>query len=132
MLSYKRTVYPLLNKTTLFRPNKAFNNQLRMVSAITSNEQFTDAISNGTTLVDFFAEWCGPCKMISPVLDKLEPQYESIKFVKVDIDNLSDIAKKYEITAVPSFVFFKDGEVVDVVRGAAAAQVKQALDKLKA
>ncbi|GMM51791.1 thioredoxin [Starmerella bacillaris] len=103
-----------------------------MVSAITSNEQFTDAISNGTTLVDFFAEWCGPCKMISPVLDKLEPQYESIKFVKVDIDNLSDIAKKYEITAVPSFVFFKDGEVVDVVRGAAAAQVKQALDKLKA
>lgn len=103
-----------------------------MVQSITSAQEFNDAISKGLVIVDFYATWCGPCKMVAPIVEKLEPQYEGVKFLKVDIEQVADVASKYEVTAVPSFIYLKDGQVVDVVRGAAPAQIKQGLDKLKA
>lgn len=128
--SYKRVTSPLLALAT--RTNKFSFNQLRMVQSITSAQEFNDAISKGLVIVDFYATWCGPCKMVAPIVEKLEPQYEGVKFLKVDIEQVADVASKYEVTAVPSFIYLKDGQVVDVVRGAAPAQIKQGLDKLKA
>ncbi len=64
-------------------------------------------------LVDFFATWCGPCRMLAPVLEELEPQYEGkIRFVKVDVDEAPDLANQYGVWGVPSLILFRDGEPV--------------------
>ena len=69
--------------------------------------------------VDFYADWCGPCKMMSPVIDKLAEEYNGrIKVGKVNVDENSDLAVKYGIMSIPNMVFFKNGEVVDRVVGA--------------
>ena len=69
--------------------------------------------------VDFYADWCGPCKMMSPVIDKLAEEYAGrIKVGKVNVDENSDLAVKYGIMSIPNMVFFKNGEVVDRVVGA--------------
>ena len=69
--------------------------------------------------VDFYADWCGPCKMMSPVIDKLAEEYEGrIKVGKVNVDENGDLAVKYGIMSIPNMVFFKNGEPVDRVVGA--------------
>ena len=68
--------------------------------------------------VDFYADWCGPCKMMSPVIDKLAEEYEGrIKVGKVNVDENGDLAVKYGIMSIPNMVFFKNGEPVDRVVG---------------
>ena len=69
--------------------------------------------------VDFYADWCGPCKMMSPVIDKMSEEYAGrIKVGKVNVDENSDLAVKYGIMSIPNMIFFKNGEVVDRVVGA--------------
>ena len=69
--------------------------------------------------VDFYADWCGPCKMMSPVIDKLAEEYEGkIKVGKVNVDENGDLAVKYGIMSIPNMIFFKNGEVADRVVGA--------------
>ena len=69
--------------------------------------------------VDFYADWCGPCMMMSPVIDKMAEEYAGrIKVGKVNVDENSDLAVKYGIMSIPNMVFFKNGEVVDRVVGA--------------
>ena len=69
--------------------------------------------------VDFYADWCGPCKMVSPVIDKLAEEYEGkIKVGKVNVDENGDLAVRYGIMSIPNMVFFKNGEVADRVVGA--------------
>jgi thioredoxin 1 len=83
-------------------------------------------------LVDFWAEWCGPCKMIAPILDELADEYDGrVKIAKVDVDNNQGLAVKYGITAIPSLLFFKDGEVVDQVRGLRSKRdLKESFDRV--
>ncbi len=66
-----------------------------------------ELIKEGTYLVDFYAEWCGPCKMLTPVLENLE---DKINVIKVDIDKFEKLAFEYRIMSVPTLIFFKDGE----------------------
>ncbi|AOA64704.1 Cytoplasmic thioredoxin isoenzyme 1 [Komagataella phaffii CBS 7435] len=101
-----------------------------MVQEINSAEEFDKAIASGVVLVDFFATWCGPCKMIAPVLDKFSKEYEQVTFYKVDVDKLSEVAARFEISAMPTFLFFQNGEVVSKVTGANAAAIKQTITKL--
>ena len=69
--------------------------------------------------VDFYADWCGPCKMMSPVIDKLAEEFDGkIKVGKVNVDENGDLAVKYGIMSIPNMVFFKNGEVADRVVGA--------------
>ena len=69
--------------------------------------------------VDFYADWCGPCKMMSPVIDKLAEEFAGrIKVGKVNVDEIGDLAVKYGIMSIPNMVFFKNGEVVDRIVGA--------------
>lgn len=102
-----------------------------MVSQIANQEQFHSSISSGVTFVDFHAAWCGPCRMIAPVLEKLDPIYPNIDFYEVDIEEVPEITTEYEVTAVPMFILFKDGKVEDVIKGAAPAIIKQTLEKYK-
>ena len=71
-----------------------------------------------TVVVDFWAEWCQPCKMLSPVLDKVASRYEGkLKVVKCNVDENQDIAAKYAIYSIPNLVFFRDGQVVNQAVG---------------
>ncbi len=76
-------------------------------------ENFNDLIKEGNHLVDFFAEWCGPCKMMGPVLEEIE---ETVKdktdIIKVNIDNFNELADSYKVMSIPTLLFIKDGEVL--------------------
>jgi thioredoxin 1 len=81
-------------------------------------------------LVDFWAEWCGPCKMISPLLDELATEYDGkVKIGKINTDEQQQLAAQYSINAIPTLLFFKNGQVVNQMRGARSKRdFKAALD----
>ncbi|WP_010303665.1 thioredoxin [Kurthia senegalensis] len=90
-----------------------------------SDASFKEDIAEGLVLVDFWATWCGPCKMIAPVLEELAPEIEGkAEIVKVDVDQNQQTASEYGIMSIPTLVLFKDGELVDKVVG---YQPKEAL-----
>lgn len=77
-------------------------------------ESFSDIIhSNKPTLVDFYATWCGPCKTMGPILDQVKQQLgESVRILKIDVDKNQAVADKFKIRGVPTFILFKNGEIV--------------------
>ncbi len=77
-------------------------------------ENFNELINKGTHLVDFYAEWCGPCKMLSPILDELD---EKIDIIKVNVDEQEDLAREYRVMSIPTLIFFKDGEIKEELVG---------------
>ena len=83
---------------------------------ITDNN-FDDNIKGDKTLVDFFATWCGPCKMLSVELEMLAIENNSLKIVKVDVDKCPNIARKFGIMSVPTLLLYKDGNMVDKKTG---------------
>jgi len=72
----------------------------------------------GLVFVDFFAEWCGPCKMTGPIIDQLAQEKKDILFYKVNVDENGDLASQYSIFSIPTFVLFKDGSIVGQFSGA--------------
>lgn len=91
-----------------------------------TTDQFEEQVLKSSTpvLVDFWAAWCGPCKMIKPHVDALAEEYAGrVKVVSVDVDNERDIAEKYGIMSIPTLFFFKDGKVVDQQVGAVSKSV---------
>ena len=86
---------------------------------------FADTTKEGVCLVDFWAPWCGPCRMIAPVIEELAADFDGkAKICKVNTDEEQDIAVKFGIRSIPTIMFFKNGKMVDQVVG---AQSKQAL-----
>ncbi len=84
--------------------------------------------SKDPVMVDFFASWCGPCKMMSPIVDELSKEMEKvIKIFKVSIEDEEDLASEYGVMSIPTFLFFKNGKVVDQAGG---AMTKDALVKV--
>ena len=80
---------------------------------------FDQEISSGISLVDFWAPWCGPCKMLAPVIDKLAEEYEGkAKICKVNTDEEGNLAAKFGVRSIPTIFFIKDGEVIDQIIGA--------------
>ncbi len=104
-----------------------------MSKALTfSDDSFENDVLNADkpVLVDFWAEWCGPCQMVGPVVDELAGEYEGkAKVGKVDVDSNPQISTNYGIRSIPSLLIFKDGEVVDQIVGAVPKnQLKKQLD----
>ena len=77
-----------------------------------NSENFEEEVLNSknTVLVDFYADWCGPCKMLSPVIDQIAEENQDIKVVKVNVDNAQDLAMKYQVMSIPTLVVIKEGK----------------------
>ena len=102
-----------------------------MVKHINQDEFEKEVLNEeGVVVVDFFATWCGPCKMLAPVLDELEAEMGDVKFVKVDVDESPEVATRYGIQSIPTLKVFKDGENVDTVVGfLPKEQIKALIEK---
>lgn len=75
---------------------------------------FKATIQQGLTLVDFFAEWCAPCRMLVPILEELsQEKKDQLKIIKIDIDQAQDITGEYQVTSVPTLILFKDGKEIN-------------------
>ncbi|KAG5647751.1 hypothetical protein DXG03_008474 [Asterophora parasitica] len=79
------------------------------------------------TVIDFHATWCGPCHAIAPVFEALSKQYKGVNFLKCDVDVGKDVASRYSVSAMPTFIFLKGGQKVDQVRGANRAALEDAV-----
>lgn len=74
---------------------------------------FNDLVMSGKVLVDFFATWCGPCKMLTPILEELASDRSDTKIVKVDVDECEKIARQFGIMSIPTLMKFVDGKIID-------------------
>jgi len=77
-----------------------------------TEENFAAETGSGLVLVDFYADWCGPCKMLTPVLEELAAEVTDAKIAKVNVDNAREIALKFKVSSIPNITLLKDGEVV--------------------
>lgn len=87
-----------------------------MVKQINSDE-FKEAIKEGKVVVDLFATWCGPCKMLSPILDEISEEITTTKFYKIDVDDNEDIAREYNVMSIPTVLVFENGELINTIVG---------------
>lgn len=103
------------------------------MKTITSLKEFEDATAaDAPVLIDFFATWCGPCKMMEPTLHKLDDENADIEFYKVDVDEVPDVAAKCGIRAMPTFQLYRSGQKVKEILGARVPELRKAVEELKA
>jgi len=89
-----------------------------------TNDNFDATVAEGVTMVDFWAPWCGPCRMIAPVVEELAEDFDGKATIgKVNTDEQQELAAKYGIRSIPTILFFKDGEMVDQMVGASGKDV---------
>lgn len=78
-----------------------------------TDQNFNEEVANGVVLVDFWATWCGPCKMIAPVLEEIDAEIgDQVKIAKLDVDNNQATAAEYQVMSIPTLLLFKDGQQV--------------------
>ena len=83
-----------------------------------NQNNFNNAIANGTALVDFYADWCGPCRMVSPIVDEIAEERSDITVGKVNVDDENALAMKYGVMSIPTLIVFKDGQEKTRIVGA--------------
>ena len=81
-------------------------------------KNFKSFTSKGKSVIDFYADWCGPCKIMAPHFEKASQKVKDVKFAKVDIEKDYDLASEFEVMSIPTTIFFEDGEMIDRYTGA--------------
>lgn len=125
-----RTAVRITSPTTIFsKLFRRFNSS--KVVEITSLKHFQTVIGNKSKLsiVDFYATWCGPCKAIAPVFEKLAEKIPEVDFARVDVDQAGDVAQEYAVNAMPTFIMFQDGEKVEAIVGADLRKIFKGIQK---
>ena len=90
------------------------------MAQITKYEEFQTEVldSKEIVLVDFFATWCGPCQMLTPVIESIALEFkDKVKIIKIDVDQSQDIATKYNVASIPTVILFKEGKIIDTIIG---------------
>lgn len=99
--------------------------QIQHVTGADFEEKVADSAT--PTVVDFYASWCGPCRMLAPVLEELSGEFAGkVNVAKVDVDSEQELAMQFGVQSIPTLIFFKNGEAVDRVVGLASAQALRA------
>lgn len=91
------------------------------MATVVNAANFDEEVANSSipVMIDFYADWCGPCKMLMPIVEELAGEYEGkVNIVKLDVDASQDLAQKYGVMSIPTLVFIKDGNEVDRITGA--------------
>ncbi|KAH3675089.1 hypothetical protein WICMUC_002921 [Wickerhamomyces mucosus] len=137
MSSYLRTslrpsILKIKSPVSLYPQYNSLRFQSNSIKQVFKLSEFQQLIKNPKlSLIDFYATWCGPCKAISPILEKFNQDYKDVQFLKVDVDESNDIAQEYGITAMPTFILFKEGEAIGKIVGANPNHLKQAIEQYK-
>jgi thioredoxin 1 len=98
---------------------------IKMALNVTESN-ITDVLTEGVTVLDFFAEWCGPCRLLGPIIDELaEDNKDTVKIGKINVDSNQELAVKYGIRNIPTIIFLKDGEVKEKISGIQTKAVLQ-------
>lgn len=101
------------------------------VQEMSAFDKFLKDNKGRLVVVDFFATWCMPCRRISPVFEELSTisEYTDVSFAKIDVDQFPDIAQKFNVVCMPTFVFLRNGEIIDTVSGADVNLLKQTIHR---
>ncbi len=95
---------------------------------ISANE-FESTISQPLVVIDFYAEWCMPCLMMAPIIEEMAEKFPEIKFAKINVDDNSEISRKFKVMSIPTIIFFKQGKEVERITGSLSSE--QLEEKLK-
>ena len=90
----------------------------------------SDVPKSGKVVIDFYADWCGPCQKLGPHFIELSKKYPNISFLKVNTDKAEDLATHYDVSALPTILFIKDGDVISIIKGFNLDKIKSELDEL--
>lgn len=125
-----------MTETDSFVRGRRFYSKRRKERNMTEHltaDNFTEKVleAKGTVLVDFFATWCGPCKMLAPVVEQLAEEYQGrVAVYKLDVDEAQEIAQKYSVMSIPTLVFFQDGKESERMVGVVSqVQLKDAMER---
>lgn len=94
-----------------------FKGGKNMAIEVVTTENFKEKIASGITLVDFYADWCGPCKMIAPVLEEVAKEVTDVNIVKVNVDDSPEVSQQYGVMSIPTLILIKDGEEIAQTMG---------------
>lgn len=103
---------------------------IKLIGNQTELSEELDKAGDKLVVVDFFATWCGPCKRMSPIMEGMSEQFKNVVFLKADVDENIESSSKYEVTCMPTFLFFKKKEVVERFSGAAKDKIISIINKL--
>ncbi|MEK6847169.1 MAG: thioredoxin [Nanoarchaeota archaeon] len=99
---------------------------------VLSKNNFDAAVAKGTVIVDFYADWCGPCKIMAPAFEKAAARTGSVKFAKLNVDGNQKIAMRYGVMSIPTTIVFKNGQIKDMHAGALSeSEIMKLADKYK-
>ncbi len=86
---------------------------------VTADNFESDVLKSGKpVLVDFWAEWCGPCRMVAPTLEQIAQENDGVQIAKINVDQEQELAYRFQVSSIPTFILFKDGQVADRMMGA--------------
>lgn len=88
-----------------------------------TEQNFKDTVAKGKIMIDFWADWCGPCKILSPVVEEIASEQSEVSIAKVNVDDYPELAGQHGVMSIPTLIFMKDGEVVDTSVGVVSKNV---------
>ena len=104
--------------------------EMNVTDKVTLITKLDEIPKEGNVVIDFFAEWCGPCKKLGPVFSELSNKYLTVTFLKVNSDEAEELCKHYEISALPTVIFIKNNEIVSIIKGFNQAKIIGELKEL--